>query len=410
MRTNSIIINYIDNIAFTFFLIMAFFIPSSNAAVEICFGIILACFILRVIFERPRWDKAKDFFKKRLNFVLLLFFLTMGFSLLASGDLIGKSFRAWTCKWGEGVLLFYFAQFFLSKRQIKMILMVFAVTAFITTLSGLYQYSSGFDFLKGYQAIKTERFTAITASFNHWNDFATFLVAMFFIVYGFLKYSQKVAVKILLFVFLLMMALSLIFTYSRGGWLAFVLILPVSMIFFSDKKGKLIVPFFLLVLAIGVMLVPAVQCRFLMAFQVNNDADRFLLWKGAFSMLKASPVFGTGVGLFMDRLPEYSDLYGKYAHNKYIQILAETGILGFLTFLWFLWELIFVAYRKLRKEKDPLIIGLFLGITAFLIHSFFDTQFYSLRLAMFFWMLAGMLGVYVIGENKKKVCVTASQV
>ena len=403
------IIGFADKAAFICFMIMAFFIPTSNAAVEICFGIILFCFMLKVVLKKPSWNDMKCFLKNRINLSLLVFFVFMGFSLFASRDLLSKSFSAWTCKWGEMILLFYLVQFFLDKKQIRIVLIIFMVSAFLTSLSGFWQQITGFDFLRGYELARTENFTAIRACFYHYNDFAAFLVAMFFIVYGFLRQEKAKAIKWILCVFLSMLFVNLILTYSRGGWAAFFIAVIIAIVFFPEKKQRLLMSLFLFVGIIGIAIIPVARERFLWTFGPLGDSERFFLWQGAFAMFKDSPFFGTGVGLFMDRLAQYSEFEGRYAHNSYLQILAETGMLGLGSFLWFLWELISAVYKKLKKEKDPLFTGVLLGVMAFLVHSFFDTQFYSLRLSMFFWMMAGMISVYAIGESKKGVCATVSQ-
>lgn len=387
------ILNFTNNVAVASFMIMAFFIPTSNSAVEICFGVILACFVIRMILKRPCLEDIKGFFASRINLSLLVFFVFIGLSLFMSGDLLGKGFYAWTCKWGERVLLFCFAQIFLNKKHVKMILAVFLLTAFVSSLSGLWQKITGYDFIRGFEAIGTGGFAAIRSTFNHSNDFAVFLAAMFFILCGFMmREKKKIIISVLLGLsgFLI---INLWFTYSRGGWLAFFLTLLLYAVL-SDRRVRLVSLLFFIFMAAGLIFLPVARERILITFKPGGDMSRIALWTGAFSMFSSSPIIGTGIGLFMDRLPEYSDHVGQYAHNSYLQILAETGLLGLGSFLWFLWALISASWVKLKETKDPILTGVLLAAAVFLIHSFFDTHFYSLRLSMFFWMLAGMLGVY----------------
>jgi len=78
-----------------------------------------------------------------------------------------------------------------------------------------------------------------------------------------------------------------------------------------------------------------------------------------------------------------------------LQILAETGLLGLISFLWFLKELIFRSYNKLKQKSNSLFLGVFGGFLAFLIHSFFDTQLYHLKLSILFWLLASFIVVHI---------------
>jgi len=159
---------------------------------------------------------------------------------------------------------------------------------------------------------------------------------------------------------------------------------------------------FLFFMVFSLMAFSVVRERFFLIFQSGGDASRYRLWTGAWAMFNDSPLIGTGVGLFMDRLHEYSKLTAQYAHNSYIQILAETGVLGLGGFLWFIGELVLGAYRRFKSDKDLVFTGVFLSLTAFLIHGFFDVHFYSLRISVLFWMLAGMLSVYSMSHEGGK--------
>jgi putative inorganic carbon (HCO3(-)) transporter len=86
-----------------------------------------------------------------------------------------------------------------------------------------------------------------------------------------------------------------------------------------------------------------------------------------------------------------------YAHNCFLQLTVETGIIGLTSFLWILFTLFQEALLKINfiynesKQEAVLVIGLLSGILAFLIHSFFDTNFYSLQLSVYLWFMIGIL-------------------
>jgi len=79
---------------------------------------------------------------------------------------------------------------------------------------------------------------------------------------------------------------------------------------------------------------------------------------------------------------------------------AETGILGLSVFLGILWQLFHTAIARIRtrdktnneeREMFAIYIGILCGLVAFLVHSFFDTNFYSLQLMIMFWVMVGWL-------------------
>lgn len=98
----------------------------------------------------------------------------------------------------------------------------------------------------------------------------------------------------------------------------------------------------------------------------NNITDsgdiRLLVWKGAFDIWKAHPIIGTGVetyafAYYMYRpvahnlTSEWDYLYNK-AHNEYLNYLATTGALGLGTHLFFLIMFFFIAIRELLKVRS----------------------------------------------------------
>ena len=395
------IINFIDSCAFFFFMVLAFFLPISNAAVESSFGFILFCFLIRIFLKRPTYGEVKTFFQNRINFYLLLFYIAIGLSIFVSGSLWAKSLRAWITKWGEGVALFYFAQVFLNKKQIKIILLVMIASTFLLSVDGIYQRIADLDFIRGRPLVRTNHGDlAVSAAFEHYNDFAAFLGVLVFIVIGFLGYVKKLWQKVPLFLMFLLTSVNVILTLSRGAWISLLGVCLFLTIFIKDKKNKLLFILFI-VSFIGIIFsFPLLRERFIFIVKDGGDTDRFRVWRIALAMFQRSPLLGQGIGTFMGRFFEFNSLFFprlfiQYAHNCYIQILAETGLLGFVSFMWFLGEIIFRGYKKLRKKSDSLFFGLFFGLCVFLIHSFFDTQLFSVRLSLLFWLLASFVAIHL---------------
>lgn len=386
------IIGIIDRIAVFFFMILVFFIPLSNAVIECSFGSIFFCFILRSILRRPAFSDIRLFFSSRINLSLLVFYVCIGLSLFTT-PLWVKSLTAWFCKWGEGIALFYLAQVFLKKKDVIILLKILVISGAVVCLDGFYQKITGIDFIRGFNLIKTDTFTAIRATFSYYNDFAAFLTVLFFISCGLWKQSNKILLNTSLAFLFLCIVINLLFTYSRGAWIAFIIGIIFLIIFLKNKKIRIILLFSLLIFALGIICSSTLQERFFLAFKRGGDTGRLEIWRAAILMFRESPLIGKGLGLFMDLLPKYSKIGYYYAHNCYLQILSETGLGGFLSFLWFLKEIVWQGAKKL-KEHDILFSGLFFALITFLSHSFFDTNFYSLKLSILFWVLVSFIVVY----------------
>ena len=130
--------------------------------------------------------------------------------------------------------------------------------------------------------------------------------------------------------------------------------------------------------------------------------DRLSMWVTAWTMIVDHPIWGHGLNTFMANYCRYAIDAGRnpaYAHNCFLQITAETGIVGLITFLLFLtgsgrliWSALNTRIVQPNAEEPALraaLEGISAALLAFLIQSAFDTNFYALRQAALFWTLGG---------------------
>lgn len=105
--------------------------------------------------------------------------------------------------------------------------------------------------------------------------------------------------------------------------------------------------------------------------RLNIDRD-------ALRMFARKPVLGWGLGTFPEVYPQFRTFYTNLsvdrAHNDYLQLLVETGALGFATMLWFLMVLYCRAIKKLKywDGNATVTLAALLGVTGILVHSFVD--------------------------------------
>jgi O-antigen ligase len=108
-----------------------------------------------------------------------------------------------------------------------------------------------------------------------------------------------------------------------------------------------------------------------MRLSIDRDAFRMFLYK---------PVLGWGLRTFPVVYPQYRSFYTNFfvneAHNDYLQLLVETGLLGFGVMVWFL----IVLYRKAigkignwpTEVSGAVTLACLLGSGGILVHSFLD--------------------------------------
>jgi O-antigen ligase len=193
---------------------------------------------------------------------------------------------------------------------------------------------------------------------------------------------------------------ALIFTFSRGGWIA--LVLATLIICFSvwSRRGlSLKVP--IIVLVIGTLLYLPFQgliSQRLFGDDKGSAQVRIPLMKVAYRMIEDNPVLGVGANNFTLAMgsyltPEFRHGWQFAVHNKYLLVLAETGIGGLLAYLAFLLGTMRTGWRC-WKLQDPLLsalaLGFVAGIAGHMVHLTVDL--FNVRpVQQLVWLVAGLL-------------------
>ncbi|MFA5350392.1 MAG: O-antigen ligase family protein [Candidatus Omnitrophota bacterium] len=364
-----------------------FFIPISHALINLFAGLSLLGFAGKKIIKPDfQWLMAKQ------NAYLVVFFFFMALSLINSGRYIDKSLIALFFKWGKYVTLSLIIQDLIkSRKDILIFVSIFIFSAGLVAISGITQLFWGVEFLRGREiSIMKGGFRAITSSFNHCNGLGAYLIIPLSVYLALLNMPHKLKLGgYFLVLFLGVISVFCIFyTYSRGTWVG-VLAVLLTMLIISRKPP---VVFFMIIITGIFFVIPEFQQVFFSIFQTGGDADRFQYWQAAISMFKENPFIGKGLGTFMAHFSTYvPSLNISYAHNCFLQILAESGIFSLLAFLSFVFSVLYAGIKKFTATRDPVLLGGICGICGFLAHSFFEVSLYSLPLAVLFWLWIGIV-------------------
>ncbi len=366
---------------------LVFFIPISKALIEIFFTIAITLFTGKKIIE-----KDYKFLMNKAHLFLALFMFFSSLSLLNSGIYFGNSIKNLVSKWLEYSLIFVIVADTFREQKIKRnCFFILIGISFFIGIDVFFQRYLGWEFFRQRKIDKAYGvgFKAVTGPFIHHNELGSYLAMMLNLALAqFILIKNKIG-KIVYSMLVIIFIMGLLMTFSRGAWLgagvAFILMLSVL------RRFRILIAFTLVILLI-MFLIPDVRQRVLFSFQKGGDARRLEIWQGAGAMIKERPFLGRGVGNFITYLPRYTaGEFIQYAHNSFLQMWAETGIFSLLSFLIFLLLVFINAGGILLKSKNPLLLGLFCGISGFLLHNFFDSQLYTLQLSVFFWLLLGFL-------------------
>ncbi|MBM3297516.1 MAG: hypothetical protein FJY83_07935, partial [Candidatus Aminicenantes bacterium] len=207
----------------------------------------------------------------------------------------------------------------------------------------------------------------------------------------FSQFSRKsVALNIGLIAAAAVMAVAVVKSQSRAGvfLVIFTFLLLLEMILFHltySGEGRrlarnLLTVSFLIVLLFSLAAgMSAVMDRFYADDTVFKDG-RTLFWENIFPMVGDYPVFGTGLGTFASAYPVYDRTGGEmrltHAHNDYLELMSETGILGFLLLAGAVFWILVRSFRAWRARRNLEVKGLGMGglvsCVVMLIHSFTD--------------------------------------
>ncbi|MDP8243017.1 MAG: O-antigen ligase family protein [Candidatus Hinthialibacter antarcticus] len=239
-----------------------------------------------------------------------------------------------------------------------------------------------------------------------------------------LAFYHRGAVRALCALVSLMHLFALFFTYSRGGWAAAVVTacLFIAIIYFRPAQIRKDASGFswkwAAASSMAALFIIAAASIFLRdeisgwAYRFSNLSSDMSIQSRAYyyfaciQMWLDRPFTGHGIGSFalqfhefrpkeLAQLMTFRVFHVDHAHNEWLEILAETGLVGFTLYasliassLWFCWRASKTAPASIRGA----LIGLCLGAVAVLIHNLFTV---TLRYTPSAFLLWSFLGVAV---------------
>ncbi len=415
-------LNKLDRLIFVCFLLLVMALPISIAGVEVFASLAGILYVIkRILVVR---GKGLFFATVPVEIVLpsLAFFIVCAVSVCFSASpqlgvpaLIGKIL--------QGVfLLLAVVDVVTTRKRVLWLFGVFAATAFVVSVDGLWQLWRGVDFIRG-NVFDGAR---VAACMKHPNDLGTFLMFPVIISMGLCSWVwfdggkdepsvfSKVGMGAVSLLAFSLVALGL--TYSRGAWLgALVAVIVFVMLrkrYFWFGMGLVVVfAFFFTPRMTVARNVSFVSDSVAQSLEPSVDkftgSDRLNMWKDAVRIIKDYPILGTGLNTYTHVIYKYSQHRKLYPHNSYLQMTAELGFMGVGIFVWLLVSVGKFINQKISLSKNDLIgvlmTGLFAAWVGVLVQSGLDTTFYSVQLSRLLWFVMGLLvaGGLVMGKDGK---------
>ncbi len=367
-------------------------------------------------------EENKIYKKNKVPFPLVLLILIAVFSFVKNGFLL-SSLHDFTIFLAYFILYFLIIKNIKNQYQFKSFIQIFFLTSFIIALYTILHYYNFISYLQEY-----DRVASLIGQKNWISNYLALIFPLMFCFYLLEKIKKK---KIIYFISLSLLYAALIICQSRGIWISISLTLffGIFLIFkfnffnlFKENKKWLIL---LLIAFVIITLIysvdnPLNKSAFTVSQRVVSTFDekdssintRILMWRVTGLMIKDKPFLGGGIGSFkinyldyqarfLKEHPEYNKYWinAKEAHNEYLQIGAEIGLIGLgiiLIMILYLYKLFISFLKKEIDNKRKLICwGLLLGITSFLIHSLFTFPLHVPALGSAFFIILGLGVVYI---------------
>ncbi len=204
-----------------------------------------------------------------------------------------------------------------------------------------------------------------------------------------------------------LMGVALLLSGSRGGFVSLVAEIFFLIILTTKTKSSaqmaIKIGFSILLLTVivfGAILIGGESSltRFAeTAASKDFSTNRTHIWDVTLSIIKNNLPFGAGLGAFGAAYTPYDSLSGlervEQAHNDYLQVLSDAGVVGLLLGAFFIYEL-FRSGLKNTKTSDRfrrgVAIGSLAGCFAVLVHSLFDFVLHTTAVATLFVALVSL--------------------
>jgi putative inorganic carbon (hco3(-)) transporter len=201
-------------------------------------------------------------------------------------------------------------------------------------------------------------------------------------------------------------SVALISTQSIGGLFAYFAILALAVFCFarSRKKKLLLMAGLCAVVCLSYILRNVLNPIHTEAYIGNDVITRLLLWVTAGDEFIHSPVFGVGWGNFAApydwEIPTLPGVFGP--HNLYLQLLAETGLVGFVAFFYLFVQTWRQAWSQWCRSVDFLNLALAFGVLgallSVLVHGFVDFPL-DVQIGALLWTL---LALFVASDQLQR--------
>jgi O-antigen ligase len=284
---------------------------------------------------------------------------------------------------------------------------------FVVSIFGILQYLTSNGKLYWFEQMReSSYFFGPYVNRNHFAGFVELVIpfALVPLVMGMVRRERMMVVGL----FALIPMVALLLSASRGGIISFAFELMILgvLLWIRKTSAKFVltggVVLLLSILAVSWIGVGKLVERFASYKSLDvTVGKRASMRKDAWHIFLDHPVLGTGLGTLQIVFPAYETLYdGKvvnHAHDDYVEILAEAGILGGICSTWFLAILLFESLKGIRNLRSSFNSALnlsgLIGCCGILVHSLVDFNLHIPANALLFFVAAHLASARIQSDS-----------
>jgi len=309
------------------------------------------------------------FHPRLIPIYLLLFFSVMSFSnsidyMMSFANLL---------KFVTGISMYLLLYNSIKTRgDANKLLYAIVIASIIPMIYGYYQFI---------EHVASAHETRIESLFGMYNAYGEFLSVTFCATLMLLLQPQKQSHRTFLICIIASLLLSMILSKNRGQWIALLIGLSFSYLFYMGKikiKWVIISGALIAIIFSGVIINRFAELNEKKQWggSKNTFESRLSNWKDCLQLVPRHPIVGYGIGTA--KLLKMNRGSGSVPHNDYVRLALETGVPSLLCYVAFLLGILF-ANLKLALDKTNWFVNypMLVLIVYWMIHSIVQNMIYN---------------------------------
>lgn len=333
--------------------------------------------------------------------------------------------------WFVAGLYFLTAKIFSEGKNIEKYIWVYVISLTVVVFYTLYRHL-------GYGLYNKEVANFVPSPFykDHTSYGAALAMYIPFLVMFSFTITKSLKERLVSFVFLGILVMGFVLSYTRAAWLSMVAAIGVYFIIKLKIRFKTL----LIILISVVVLFGTFQNQIFMKLEENSqqssadfathissmsnitsdasNLERINRWSCAIRMFKDKPFFGYGPGTYMFKYAPYqlnkdrtiistNSADGGNSHSEYLGPLSESGVFGLLTILLIIGTVLYTAihtYMRLNdKRLKAIILTTIVSLVTYYTHGFLNNFLDTDKLSVPFWGFTAMIvAIDIYSRNQQK--------